>query len=149
MIRVLVFLSSGEIVDGSALDIHRVWTFGEIGETTSPLNSAIVVIWISACPDTHTDGHGGLGEVVASIGSSVWESPHQCAINVPLDLCRGPMYSVVVEVGSGISTSGIVDRSVKGSRVALSKVVGLSVCAISAHKFPINLVEIVRFENDR
>ncbi len=139
-----------EIIDGGALDGHGVGALGVISQSTCPFNRAVRVVGISSRPDAHPNGHRGLRVVVSPIRGGIWESSHERAINVPFELIGRPVNGVVVEPRSRIGSVGerVVDRTVVGCRVAFSKVIGLSMRAISSQELPIHLIQIVRLEHD-
>ena len=148
MIAVLICLASGEVVDSGTLDIHSVWSFGVVGETSCPLDCSRGIARVTACPDAHTESHGGLRIVGTSIGSSVRQGADHLTVNQPLQLVGSPKYRVIMEVLLHIGGNRVIEGAVVGSFISLPEVVRLGMSGVSAHELPINLVEIVRLKHN-
>ena len=147
LVAVFVLAAGGEIGYTSTSDVHGVGTLFVVGQPTRPFNCAVGVGGVSTGPDTDSNVHGGLREVLSVIRIFVMEGADEVPVNVPFDLLSCPERGVVVEVLLRL-IDRIVDSTVVGRSVALSKVVGFSVGIVDAHEFPIDFVQIVGFEDD-
>jgi hypothetical protein len=100
-------------------------------------------------PVAHLDLHGRLREVLAPESESITivERAHEIAINGPLDVTRRPVNGVRVPGSDGVRDI-VVHRTVVGRGVSLSKEVALHGRVRRTQPFPINLVEVIGFENE-
>lgn len=137
-------------MDVDALDRHGVWALAVISQATSPLDCAIGIVRVSTSPDTKADGHGSLGILSAIDGTWVgdWQSTNDGAIDPPLDCLLGPLDGVIVVVILGRSGHGIPDGAIHDGGVAFAEVIGLDVGLVASNHFPIDLVEIIGFQDD-
>lgn len=130
-----------------AVDPHRVWALGVVGCSTGPFDGSVRHGRVATGPDTEAKVHGRLGEVVAAISFCVLERTNESSIDEPVDLLGRPIDGVVVEVLLGF-VDRIVNRTIIGRGVSLSKVVGFGVSGVAAHQFPVDLVQVVGFKHD-
>lgn len=101
-------------------------------------------------PVAHLNTHGSLRVVLStkSDGIAVVEGSDEGTIDVPLCRCCGPCDAVVVVCFNGCGDI-LVDCSVVGCGVTLSEEVGFDGVVISTKPFPVYLVEVIRFEDER
>jgi len=91
------------------------------------------------------DVHRGLGEAIATLGILVVESADIGTINQPVDGILGPLDGVGVERVMG-GADADPSLTVIGCGIALSEVVGLNGVILSAHRFPVNLIQVIRLQ---
>jgi len=144
-----VFLSGGVITDLCALDVHGERRFGVIGSTASPINRSIVVLGISSGPNSKPNCAGCLRIVFALVRVSVHQSSDFQGVDIEVHLLCGPINGIVVEVIVDIGSRIVIYGSVERSGVSFAKVVGLRNEWKASHELPVNLVEILRLQNDR
>ena len=148
--------SAAVVLDSHALDVHGERSLGPINWPTSPLAGSVDGgTWLisssirASNPVSHLDAHRRLWEVLAieSERIRIEECADNGSINGPLDVGGGPVDGVGVPSSDGISDI-LVDSSVVGRGVALSEEVALHRCILRTQPFPINLVEVIRFQNE-
>lgn len=132
--------------DLDRLHVHGVGSSGVVGLTTSPLNGTRGVLWVTTSPDTDTETHRSLREVVASLSSS--QGANNVSVNQPLDAVTLPVDGVGVESRLGAADSD-VRATVEATGVTLAKVVGLDLGGITTEGFPVDLVQVIGLEHDR
>ena len=100
-------------------------------------------------PVAHLDFHRSLGEVLAteSEGITVVECTEKVAINGPLDVSRSPIDSICVPCFDW-SRDVVVDSTVVGRGVSLSEKVALDRSIRRTQPLPINLIQVIRFEDE-
>jgi hypothetical protein len=135
------------VLDGDGLVVGQERSAGEVGVTTSPLDSTLGSILAASNPGSELDLHGSLGEASTVLGIGVVQGADQVAINVPLDVLAGPVDGVGVEVILGVA-DGVVGTTVIGGGISLAEVVGLDLGGITTEPLPVNLVKIVGLEDE-
>lgn len=126
---------------------HREGRAAVVCHAAGPFDRAVGFFRVAAGPDAHAHVHGGLGEVVATVGVGGFERAHDLSVDVPVYLAFAPVGRVVVPCGLGVG-DGVVDGAVVGGGVAFAEVVRFDVGGVAAHEFPIDFVKIVGFEHD-
>lgn len=147
LVAVFILAARGEVGYASTSHVHGVGTLLVVGQSARPFNCAVCVGGVSTGPDTDSDVHGRLREVLSVVRIFVKEGADKASVNVPFDLLSCPERGIIMEVLLRL-IDRIVDGAIVGRGVALSKVICLGVGIIGAHEFPVNFVEIVRFEDD-
>lgn len=118
--------------DLDGLDVHGERTLGVVCDTAGPLDGALGLAGVTTSPDTDSQGHGSLREVIAS--SRSLESADIVAINGPGDGVLRPVDGVGVDGGLGRVDIGVGGTVVRGS-VALAEVVGLDGAGLATKGF--------------
>jgi hypothetical protein len=155
VVGVGIVASASVILDGDRLDIHGEWSGSEVDVSTSPVTCTLGGGVRSSSgveasnPVTHLYAHGSLGEVLSVQGESITivEGSNEISSNVPLDVILGPVDGVGDEVLDG-RADWVVDSTVVGSCVSLSEEVTLDGGIGRPKPFPINLIQIVRLQNE-
>jgi hypothetical protein len=132
--------------DLDRLQVHGERSSAVIGLATSPLNGTRSVGWVTTSPDTDTETHGSLREVVASLGSS--QGTNNASVNQPLDAVPLPVDSVGVESRLGGADTDI-GSTVVATSVAFAEVVGFDLSGVTAESFPVDLVQVIGLEHNR
>lgn len=160
LIAIHVVFGSGMVVlDVDLLHEHVERSFLEISDTACPLLYTCRLLWITSRPDPQAYSARGLWIILATERDRVVvvEGTGEIAVNPPFEFVGHPIGRVIMPAvlwGSAIAVvcsklvHGIVDGTVIGGSVALAEEVCLDVCGIPTHEFPIDLVEVVRLEND-
>lgn len=132
--------------DFDRLQVHGERSSRVVGLTTSPLNGTRGVGWVTTGPDTDTETHGSLREVVASLSSS--QCANNASVNQPLDAVTLPVDSVGVERSLGGADTD-VGSTVVATSVAFAEVVGFDLSGITAESFPVDFVQVIGLEDNR
>ena len=114
---------------------------------TSPFDGALTVGRITTSPDTNANVHRSLGEARTTLGILVVQSADLIAVNEPLDVVLLPLNLVGVEFTLDVVHSG-PGVTVIGGSIALTEVVGLNGGVVPTKGFPVNLIEIIRLEDN-
>lgn len=153
-IAVAVVSTASIILNADALDIHGVGG-ASIQWSASPLASPLCLLvsgggGISTSnPGAHLDAHRSLGvvEAVESLWVVVGKGANQGVTNVELDRLLGPVERVsdvlIHRTGDRVGSTTIVSGG-----VSLSEEVALDVTGISTNPLEINLIQILRLEDE-
>lgn len=121
-------------------------SLGEVGHAASPLDGTLGGTRLASNPAANLDLHGSLGVLDAALGAG--QSADDVAINQPLDAFVGPVDRVLVAGGHG-AADGVESTAVEGVvGVAAAKVVGLGLVVVVANPLPVNLIEVLRLEDE-
>lgn len=141
-------------MDRDVLDVHSEGALGEIDGSASPGAGSCGGGIRLGCfagtsdPASHLDQHGGLGIVLSaySLFVVIKECTDGDSVDVPDGGLGGPVNGVVMEGVNRCSDCWVLS-TVIGRRVSLSEEVVLGLGVVGTEPFPINLIEIVGFEN--
>jgi hypothetical protein len=117
-------------------------SLAEVGETTSPVDSALLSGGAAADPGTELDLHGGLGVGGTALGIVVGQDTDNVVVDEPGQGRVGPVDSVLVPLGLGVGDGG-ESTAVVGAVITLAEVVGLNLGSVAAQPLPVDLVEVV------
>lgn len=118
-----------------------------VGDTAGPLNGALGGVLATGNPGAELDLHGGLGEGAAALLAVVLESADDSTVDDPVELGRGPLDGVGVELVLGVS-DGRETTAVVGLGATLAEVVGLNLGVVAADPLPIDLVEVIGLKDE-
>jgi hypothetical protein len=142
-------------LDRDVLDVHGrglgegCWSAGPLAGSVSRRGRLIGSGVGTSNPVAHLDPHRSLGEVPATKSESITivESANKVAIDRPLDVCRSPIDGISVP---GFDRGGdvFVDSTVIGSGISFSEEVALDRTICGTQPLPVDLVEVIRFEDE-
>ena len=140
-------LAAHVVLDAQALVVAVEGSGGKVSDTASPVDGSLGGVLATSDPGSELDLHGRLGVTGAALDAGVLESAHNGAVDDPVELLRGPLNGVSVElvdrVGDGRETATIV-----GVGATLAKEVGLDLGGVAAESLPVDLIEVVRLEHE-
>lgn len=135
-VGVVVAASRVVVSDLDILNVHRPrHASGSIVSrlAASPRDSALVVVRVTASPDTQADIHRGLREVGAAVSISIVQGADGCSVNGPDNRILGPVDGVgvdsVLRSGDGELLHPVVGRS-----VSLAEVISLDIAVVAAQE---------------
>ena len=140
-------LATHVVLDLQALVVAIEGSIGKVSDTTSPVDGALRSALTAGDPGSELDLHGGLGVAGAARNTRVLEGADDSAVDDPVELLRGPLDGVGVEVVDGVRDTGEAAAVVRVG-AALAEEVGLDLRGIAAEPLPVDLVEIVRLQHE-
>lgn len=126
--------------------MHGERRLGEVGQTTGPLNCALLIGRIATSPNTSLDIQWALRESLAVVAG---KRPHRCSLQIPDNLVFCPHNGVIEILVLGQPGRQVVLASVVSCSVTLGEVVRLELGIVSSQQLNVNLVQIVRHQEKR
>ena len=135
--------------DFDALDVHGEGRITEVGGTTGPGDGTLGLARCATGPVAELHAHGGLWVVLAAERERVRvrNGADDGAIDHKFEALRAPVDGVSVEGGLR-GGDVVVDGAIVDGGVALAEEVGLDLSGVATEELPIDLVEIVRLQDD-
>jgi hypothetical protein len=137
--------ATGVVDDGDALVDGVEGSVVHVGGALGPLDGTLGLALAATAPGAHLDLHGGLGEL-GGANLLVGQDAHDLVVDVPGDGLGGVLHRVLVDRGHGVG-DGVESTTVEDGVVALVEVVGLDLGVITANPLEVDLVKVVRLED--